>query len=205
MLPCSKQLRREQASDHWPGGPEHPDQHTLFCGYRRQPLHPGLRLLGQELPCLLHWNWYVLYYLWVLAFKGFLQFVILSYFKCGPRELHMHLGVEYIDVLTANFTIYFYPKSNISIFLLHRHRKADPDSVWPLGCCDVSGQVRVLHRRGLLHRVGLQRRHSSSVVLEWKAPHYRGQPQQQWVETACVKGCLPVSTAPSGMECILPD
>ena len=114
-----------------------------------------------------------------------MEFVILSYFKCGSRELLMHLGIEYNDVLTANLTIYFYPKSNVSIFLLHHRRKADPDSFWPLGCCDVSGQVRVLHWRGLLHRVGLQRCHSSSVVLEWKAPHHRGQPQQQWVETAC--------------------
>lgn len=55
-------------------------------------------------------------------------------------------------------------------------RKAHPDRVWPLGRRDVSGQVGVLHRRRLLHRVRLQRRHSSSVVLEWKTPYYRGQP-----------------------------
>lgn len=62
-------------------------------------------------------------------------------------------------------------------------RKAHPDSFWPLGRGDVSGQVRILHRRRLLHCVRLQRCNPSSVVLEWKTPHHRGQPQQQWVVT----------------------
>lgn len=61
------------------------------------------------------------------------------------------------------------------------HREAHTDCFWPLGRGDVSGQVWVVHRRRLLHRVRLQRRHSSPVVLERQTPHYWGQPEQQWV------------------------
>lgn len=153
MLTCSEQLGREQASNHWPGGSEHPDQHTLFRGYRWQPLHPGLRLLGQELPCLLHRNWCV----------------------C-------------ISINTGGLTFNFILSCHVSDAHL-LNRKAHPDSVWPLGCGDLSGQVRVLYRRRLLHRVWLQRCDSSSVVLEWKAPHHRGQPQQQWVVEMWGKWC----------------
>ena len=87
-------------------------------------------------------------------------------------------------------------REHAAIFLLPLHRKADPDSFWPLGCGDMSGPIRVLHRRRLLHRVRLQRRYSTSVVLERTTPHYRGQPKQQWVVTCCgtsVCECLLVS------------
>lgn len=149
MLTCSEQLRREQASNHWPGGSEHPNQHTLFRGNRWQPLHPGLRLLGQELPCLLHRNW------WVCVSITTERLTFNLILGCHVHDVHL------------------------------RNRKTHPDSVWPLGCGDLSGQVRVLYRRRLLHRVWLQRCDSSSVVLEWKAPHHRGQPQQQWVCGEC--------------------
>lgn len=49
----SQQYWKQQASDHRPSGPEHPDHLTLFCGDSWQPLHTGVWLLGQELSCVL--------------------------------------------------------------------------------------------------------------------------------------------------------
>lgn len=56
-LCSSQQHRDEQEADHGFGGPEHPDQLTVFRGHGRQSLRSGVRLLGQEFPCLLLRNW----------------------------------------------------------------------------------------------------------------------------------------------------
>lgn len=61
LLHCSQQHGFEQEADHGFGGPEHPDQLAVFCGDSRQSLRSGVRLLGQELPCLLLRNWYCRY------------------------------------------------------------------------------------------------------------------------------------------------
>lgn len=61
------------------------------------------------------------------------------------------------------------------------YRQAHSDSVRSLGRGHMSGTLRVLHRRRLLHCVWIQRCHSAALVLEWAAPYHRRQPQQQWV------------------------
>lgn len=62
-------------------------------------------------------------------------------------------------------------------------RQAHSDSVRSMGRGHMSGTLRVLHRRWLLHCVGIQRCHSATLVLEWAAPYHRRQPKQQWVTT----------------------
>lgn len=57
LLCPSQQHWNEQEADHRFGGPEHPDQLAVFCGNGGQSLRSGVRLLGQEFPCLLFRNW----------------------------------------------------------------------------------------------------------------------------------------------------
>lgn len=61
-------------------------------------------------------------------------------------------------------------------------RQTDSDSVWPPWRGDVSGSLRVVHRRRLLRPVRIQRCHAAPVVLEWKAEQHRREPRQ-WVHT----------------------
>lgn len=64
-----------------------------------------------------------------------------------------------------------------NLFVHILFRQAYTDRFWALGRGDVSGQIRVLHWRRLLHRLWVQGCYTPAVVLEWTAPHNRRQSQ----------------------------
>lgn len=85
------------------------------------------------------------------------------------------MGLKAIADLSFTSCILETSVNTKNLFVHTFFRQADPDSFWPLGCGDMSGQIRVLHRRWLLHRLRVQRCNIAAVVLEWTAPYYRRQ------------------------------
>lgn len=57
LLP-SHERGQSSPPDLRPTGSKHTDQLAVFCHHGRQPFHPTVRFLGQELPGLLHWLGY---------------------------------------------------------------------------------------------------------------------------------------------------
>lgn len=82
------------------------------------------------------------------------------------RCFNLFLSSSFLWCLQKNE---FWFTKNIPENLCAFCRQTDPDSVWTSGCGDVSGTLRVVHRRRLLRPVGLARCHPAAVVLERKA------------------------------------